>query len=72
MSRFVRCDLLGDSKEGNKVIPIPDRVYYQQGDLILLKVDEIPPGAVTVESNEASGGGVDLGGGHVAVPVDKE
>lgn len=41
LSQFVRRDLLGDSKEPEKVIPLPQRVYYQQGDLILMKVDEI-------------------------------
>lgn len=65
LSQFVRRQLLGDNQEPEKVIPLPKRVYYQQGDLILMRVDEIPPGAVPVE-------GLELPGGHVIVPADDE
>ncbi len=45
---------------------------YQQGDLILEKVDAIPPGAVPVDVKKRPDGGIDLGGGHVLYPQGKE
>jgi hypothetical protein len=71
LSRFVRCSLLGDTKQPEKVIPLPERVYYQQGELILMKVDNIPEGVVPVEAEQRPGGGVPLGGGHVLSTFDK-
>jgi hypothetical protein len=56
-SRFVRCNLLGDSK-GQEEVPLPERVYYHQGDLILMKIDEIPADAVPVEVDRLPGGGI--------------
>jgi hypothetical protein len=64
---FVRKDLLGDSNEPVKVIPLPERVYYQQGDLILMKIDEVPPGTVVVQSGDR----VELPGGHTIVARDQ-
>ncbi len=71
LSRFVRCDLLRDNM-GQEGVPLPERVYYQQGDLILMKVDEIPVDAVPVEMERLLDGGIPLGGGHVIYPVNKE
>ncbi len=72
LSKFVRRDLLGDTKEPEQVIPMPQRVYHQQGDLILIKVDEIPADAVLVEAVELPGGGISLGGGHFIGRAPKE
>ncbi len=72
LCRFVRTEILKDQLPDRKVVPIPDRVIYQQGDLILEKVDGIPPEAVPVELNRRPDGGIDLGGGHVLYPHDKE
>lgn len=60
---FVRKDLLGGSSEPERVIPLPDRVYYQQGDLILTKIEEVPAGAVLVQSDDR----IELPGGHTIV-----
>jgi len=70
LSKFVRRNILGDVSDPDKVIPIPQRVYYQQGDLILMKVDEIPADAIRVESAESPDGRVSLGDGHVIRPID--
>ena len=43
LSRYVRYNVLGDSREPEKAIPMPEQVYYQQGDFILKKVDDLPP-----------------------------
>lgn len=71
LSCFVRCDLLGDSK-GREDVPLPERFYYQQGDLILMKVDEIPSDAVPIEVERLPDGSIPLGGGHVIYPVSGE
>jgi len=42
LSRFVRLILLGDTTPPEKVIPLPAEVYYQQGDLILRRVRDLP------------------------------
>ena len=53
-------------------LPIPTNVVYQQGDLILQRVDEIPRGAVPVNVERLRDGRIPLGGGHFLVPKDKE
>jgi hypothetical protein len=63
LCQFVRIEILKDRAPGRRVVPSPDRVTYQQGDLILERVEEIPPGAVLLESG--ADGQIDLGGGHV-------
>lgn len=72
LSQFVRKDILDDNRETEKIIPLPERVYYQQGDLILQKIDEIPPGAVRVPVEPLPDGSIPLGGGHVLRPVKRE
>ncbi len=72
LCRFVRTEILKDQAPARKVVPIPGRVIYQQGDLILEKVDEIPPDAVPVDVNKRLDGGIDLGGGHVLYPEEKK
>jgi hypothetical protein len=47
---------------------MPQKVYVQQGDLILMKVNEIPPGAVKVDVEKLPEGGLPLGDGHVLYP----
>ena len=47
---------------------IPGKVIYQQADMILKKVDEIPQDAVPVEVERFPDGGIPLGGGHVLYP----
>lgn len=62
--RFVRIQILKEQIAPRKVVPIPKEHYIQQGDLILQKVNEIPPDAVPLEVEELPDGGIPLGGGH--------
>jgi hypothetical protein len=62
--------VLKDDPPPRKVLPIPTNVVYQQGNLILRKVDEIPRDAVPV--NVEPDGRVPLGDGHFLVPKDHE
>lgn len=59
-------------RSARKIVLIPGRVIYQQGDLILEKVDAIPLGAVPVDVKKRPDGGIDPGGGHVLYPQGKE
>jgi hypothetical protein len=49
LSQFVRIEILGDTARAPFVMPTPQNVCYQQGDLIIQKVDSIPPAAVKVQ-----------------------
>lgn len=72
LGRFVRTAILKDDPTPRKVVPIPGRKIVQQGNLILEKVDALPPDAVPVRGNRRPDGGIDLGGGHVLYPGDKD
>ena len=71
LCRFVRLEILKDQPTPRKVVPIPGSAIYQQGDLILKKVDEIPSEAVPVAVEKVPNGGVPLGHGHVISPQTK-
>jgi hypothetical protein len=68
LSQFVRTEILKDSEPPSRVIPIPEKVYVQQGDLILKKVREIAADAVPIKVEPLPDGGLPLGGGHVVYP----
>lgn len=72
LARFVRMTILKDDPRPRKVVPIPSRTIIQQGDLIVEKVDAIPPDTVPVDLKKRPDGGIDLGGGHVLYPQGKE
>jgi len=72
LARFVRTTILGDTPSPRKVLPIPGKTIIQQGDLILEKIDAIPPDAVPVDVKRRPDGGIDLGGGHVLYPKGKQ
>jgi hypothetical protein len=72
LSHFVRREVLADDQEPDKVIPLPERVYIQQGDLILMKVNETPAGAVPADVERLPDGGIRLPGGHVIRPRSEE
>jgi hypothetical protein len=55
-----------------KVVAFPKRVYRQQGDLILLALDEIPRDAVADVAAELRDGGISLGGGHIVRRASKD
>jgi hypothetical protein len=71
LCQFVRTMILGDNPAPRKVVPIPGTTIIQQGDLILEKMDSIPPNAVKVDKRRQDGG-IDLGAGHVVYPTEKE
>lgn len=72
LSHFVRRDVLDDNEEPDNVIPLPERIYIQQGDLILMKVNEIPAGAVPADVERLPDGGIRLLGGHIIRPGTEE
>lgn len=72
LCRFVRIQILKDEATPRKIVPIPANVIYQQGSLILTKVDKIPPDAGTAEVGRLPDGGIPLGDGHVLYPGDRE
>jgi hypothetical protein len=53
-------------------VPIPNNRIIQIGNLILKKIDEIPPGAVPVQIERLPDGGIPIGDGYVLYPKDKE
>jgi hypothetical protein len=65
LSQFVRAEILKDARPPSRMIPMPQKVYRQQGDLILMKVDEIPADAVPFDVERLPDGGLPLGGGHI-------
>jgi hypothetical protein len=64
LCQFVRFEILKDTKWPRKNVPPPSNVINQIGDLILKKVDEIPPDAIPVELETDSDGKVHLGDGY--------
>ena len=72
LAQFTRIQVLRDNPPPRKVLPIPTNVVYQQGNLILRKVDEIPRDAVPVRVERLPDARIPLGGGHFIVPRDQE
>lgn len=72
LCRFTRLDILGDERRVRTNIPPRQRTLYQQGDLILEKVDAIPPDSVSVDPKKDPNGGIDLGSGHILHPRGKD
>lgn len=70
--RFTRTEILTDSPAPRKVVPIPKNRVYQQGDLILTRVDQFPAGAVPLDIEPLPDGGVPLGSGHALYPAETE
>lgn len=68
LCRWVRVSVLKHDPEPRKVIPIPTRRIYQQGDLIFEGIDEIPSDARPVPPR--ADGTIDLGDGHVIRPKE--
>ena len=68
LCRFVRYTILQDQPASRESVPEPQKVIHQQGDLILVKIDELPPDAVPVEIERLPDGGIPLGRGHVLYP----
>jgi hypothetical protein len=52
LCRFVRIEILKDQPPPRKPVPVPANTLYQQGNLILRKVDAIPEGAVLIDPSE--------------------
>lgn len=71
LCRFVRTEILKDVPAPRTSAPIPQKMIYQVGDLILTKVDEIPADAVRVEGNRLPDGRIALPGGYTIGPAKK-
>ena len=71
LCRFVRIEILKDQPAPRKPVPVPANTVYQQGNLILKKVDAIPAGAVRIEPERLPDGSIHLGGGHFIKPKEK-
>jgi len=71
LCRFVRAEILKDATTRRTVLPIPQNVIYQVGDLILRGVEEIPAGAVRVDAERLPDGGIALPGGYALRPAKK-
>jgi hypothetical protein len=69
LSEFVRGEILKDQEPPSPMRPLPQKTCFQQGDLILMKVNEIPPDAVGVEAERLPDGGLPLGDRHVLYPA---
>ena len=72
LCRFVRIEILKDHLSTRKAVPGLTNAVYQQGNLILQKVDAIPAGAVRVEPERLPDGNIHLGGGHLIRPKEQE
>lgn len=64
LCRFVRFEILKDTVKPRSDVPSQTTSIIQVGDMILKKVDEIPPNATPVEVNRLPDRRVDLGGGY--------
>src|SRR5208337_2753458 len=64
LCRFVRIEILKDQSTTRQPVPMPANTVYQQGNLILQKVDAIPEGAVPTTPEPLPDGSIHLGGGH--------
>ena len=53
LCRFVRTEILKHVTAPRTAVPIPQKVIYQVGDLIVTKVDGIPADAVRVEPTDS-------------------
>jgi hypothetical protein len=72
LCRFVRFEILKDEVKPRKNLPVSNKIIQQQGDLMLLKVSELPSGAKPVKMDVLDDGGIALGGGHILYPNDKD
>lgn len=68
LCRFTRFKVLNDEFRPRQNIPPQQRVLFQQGDLILEKIDKVPDDAVRVAIEPDTDGSIDLGNGHKLKP----
>ena len=69
LGRFVRTEIVMDVPPPRTVVPIPQRSIYQQGNLVLERVDDIAAGGEEIVLPVQPDGSVDLGDGHVLRPT---
>ena len=72
LCRFARFKILGDECKPRQNVPTPQRALYQQGNLIIEKIDEIPEGYVPVAVEPCPDGSIELGHGHILRPADPQ
>lgn len=70
LCQFARVNILKDEPTPRSLIPLPQKRIYQQGSLLLHKIDEIPKDAVRVDVDRLPDGSFPLGEGHFLRPSD--
>ncbi len=65
LCRFVRFQILKDPNTTRKIVPTPKNEILQMGELIMKRVDKLPPGAKPIEGKRLPNGDIDLGGGYI-------
>lgn len=70
LCRFVRIEILKDHPPTRKPVAGPVNTVYQQGNLILRKVDAIPADAVPIKPELLPDGSIHLGDGHFIRPKE--
>lgn len=71
LCQFVRTEILGDPTSCREVVPPAEKIIYQQGNLILERLDSLPAGAVKLDVKRLPDGGLPLGNGHVVYTREK-
>lgn len=72
LCRFVRFQILKDPNTSRKIVPIPKNEILQMGELVMKKVDKLPPDARPVEVKRLPDGSIDLGGGYILRSKSKD
>jgi len=72
LCRFVRTNIIKDVPPTRKYVPLPKSIINQIGDLILTKVDQLPPGARPLKVDPLPDGRIPLGDGYFIAPAQKE
>lgn len=69
LCRYARLEILKDDAPPRTVLPLPTAELQQIGDILVQRVDAIPPGATPIDVQPDANGRIPLGGGYVIVPL---
>jgi len=72
LCRFVRFEIMKDTIRPRKNLPEQQKFIYQLGDVILQKIDQLPPSAVPIEIERLPDGSIPLGNGYAFYPSNLE
>ena len=62
-------NILKDDAPPRTVLPLPTAELQQIGDLLVQRVDALPPGATPIDVQPDADGRIPLGGGYVIAPL---